>query len=597
MQVKGNLEGLSQQIIERLDRLYDFSSERDQAVSEELALEMAAITNLIKKEIAVYLNRRGKVIHAAVGTGFTVPLEEVRGKRARHRLSGIRCIHTHPGGDGALSSVDLAALEMMKFDCMVALGILDNGSVGTAGISFLTLCPTVRIADNRTFSSLNELIEFPFLSLVEEIERDGEKQVLSVEDQESEKVILIGLDTGGHGLSAADSLHELEQLAVSAGLIVVGKEIQRRSRPEAATYIGRGKVEELKLLAQASRVDVVIFDDELTPAQQRNLEESIGLKIIDRTILILDIFAQRAWSNEGKLQVELAQLKYLLPRLMGQGLVLSRLGGGIGTRGPGETKLEMDRRRIRKRIADLDERLNGVKKSRALHRQRWESISCPVVALVGYTNAGKSTLMNALTGAGVLVENRLFATLDPTTRGVKMPDERTVLLTDTVGFIRKLPHHLVAAFRATLEETVEADLLLHVVDGSSSQAEEQVAAVLEVLKGLKAAEKPVIHVINKIDLVENDAVLARLLQKLQPAVAVSAIKEVGTNLLLQQIQEMLPVERELVNVLIPFNQASLAAQIHAGGRVVQESYSVDGIEIEAYVDKRLKSSLKKNGLI
>ena len=351
--------------------------------------------------------------------------------------------------------------------------------------------------------------------------------------EEIETALLVGLETGNSSWDLDASLQELAQLAETAGVEVKGVVRQKRDRPDAALFIGQGKVKELALLRQQMDANVIIFDDELTPVQQRNLELSLGVKIIDRTALILDIFAQRAHSREGKLQVELAQMRYRLPRLSGKGTELSRLGGGIGTRGPGETKLEVDRRRVRTRINDIEKELALVLQQRQQQRQRRKDNEVPLIALVGYTNAGKSTLLNALTDAGVLAENKLFATLDPTTRSVTLPDGETILFSDTVGFIQKLPHQLVAAFRATLEEVVEADLLLHVVDASHSQREAQEQAVYEVLKELKVAEKPMLLVFNKADRMEagEPAVVERLLRR-GDAFLVSALQKTGLEELL-----------------------------------------------------------------
>ncbi|MGI6678388.1 MAG: GTPase HflX [Dehalobacterium sp.] len=593
MKVSGNLKGISQVMMERLDQLYEFQVERGLIIDEALALEMAGITHEINKEIAVYLDRRGKVLHVAVGNDDTVPLEGISLRRSEKGLSGVRCVHTHPGGDGQLSSVDLAALEMMHFDCMAALGVLKDGSVGTVGIAFKSSDPDHPEIRHQVLARLSALKEIDLLEMVAAIDKSIDQLYTVGEIKNKEKAFLIALQRDAHPEDVEESLRELEQLAETAGVLVVAKDIQKRSRPDAATFIGQGKAREIQLLAQAKGIDVVIFDDELSPAQQRNLENLIGVKIIDRSMLILDIFAQRAWSNEGKLQVELAQLKYLLPRLMGQGTVLSRLGGGIGTRGPGETKLEVDRRRIRKRITDLEQRLEMVKKSRALHRKRWASMELPVVALVGYTNAGKSTLMHALTGADVLIEDKLFATLDSTTRKVDLPDGRSFLLTDTVGFIRKLPHHLIAAFRGTLEGTAEADLLLHVVDGSSEQLEEHAATVHLVLKDLGIKDKPIITVINKMDLMDYEGAIKRLLHLYEPAVAVSAREKIGLEDLLQKIGETLPQDLKLIKVMIPFSKTSLVAEIHNQGRMIKEEYLPEGISIEAYVDSRLKSFIEK----
>jgi len=592
MKIGGNWTGLSQGLVQRIRAIYEINVERGLVINDHLAEELAALTFATHREIAVYLNRRGKVVHVAVGNDYTVPLEEFSLRRGQKRLSGVRCIHTHPGGEGALSSVDLAALELMNFDCMVAIGVREDGSIGTTGIGFKNLADSRQKISSLVLPDIAALNQVNFLTVVQEIEKSAGDILQAGEENLQEKAFLVALYKENAREKTEESLDELEQLAKSAGVVVVGKEIQRRAHVDAATFIGRGKAQELRLFAQTQGINVIIFDDELTPAQQRNLEDIIGVKIIDRSLLILDIFAQRAWSNEGKLQVELAQLKYLLPRLVGQGTALSRLGGGIGTRGPGETKLEVDRRRIRKRISDLEERLEMVKKARALHRKRWAEMGLPVVALVGYTNAGKSSLMNVLSGAEVLVEDKLFATLDPTTRKVDLPDGRSFLLTDTVGFIRKLPHHLIAAFRATLEETVEADLLLHVIDGSSEQAEEHAITVNQVLKELDITGKPVITVINKIDLIIYNAVLNRLMQLFDPAIAVSARKQMGIEGLLKRIGEILPQNLHHIRLCIPYHLASLVTDIHNQGKVVEEEYLPEGIQIEAYVDRRLKSIIE-----
>jgi len=320
-----------------------------------------------------------------------------------------------------------------------------------------------------------------------------------------------------------DSLKELERLAVSAGAKSYAQFIQEKETPSAATYIGRGKAEEIGKHCFEKNISLVVFDDELTPAQQRNLEELIPSKVIDRTQLILDIFAQRARTREGKLQVELAQLTYLFPRLVGKGKVLSRLGGGIGTRGPGETRLEVDRRRIRQKISKIKACLKGVRKTRKLHRTGRRKRGYPVLALVGYTNSGKSTLMNQLTSAEVMVANQLFSTLDPTFRQIVLPSGREALLVDTVGFIQKIPHSLIAAFMATLEEVCEADLLLHVIDSSHPEIDRQCRAVRQTLKELEVTEKPLISIYNKVDQVANGKTYRRLVTRERDAVAISAL--------------------------------------------------------------------------
>ncbi|MCL4440243.1 MAG: GTPase HflX [Firmicutes bacterium] len=360
--------------------------------------------------------------------------------------------------------------------------------------------------------------------------------------------------------------------------------------PEPATFIGKGKAEELADYCREAAANIVISDRELSPAQARNLEEKIGIKVIDRTQLILDIFARRAQTKEGKLQVELAQLKYLLPRLTGLGTQLSRLGGGIGTRGPGETKLETDRRRIRKRISDLERELKEVQQHRALLRKDRRDEPLPLVSLVGYTNAGKSTLLRTLTGADVLVEDKLFATLDPTTRRVRLPNNDIVLLTDTVGFIQSLPHHLVAAFRATLEEVQEADLLLHVVDVSHPNCEGQIRAVESVLESLKSLNKPVIMVFNKMDLLQDpqDLPLTEY-----PKLNISALTGQGIEQLLSLIADVLKERYSVVKLWIPYDKTNLVSLLHQKGNVRKEEYGVEGIQLEVEISRIWANRVKE----
>ena len=380
-----------------------------------------------------------------------------------------------------------------------------------------------------------------------------------------------------------ENLAELAELATDAGLHVVDTFVQRRSYPEPGTFIGKGKALELAEIVDED--GIVIFDDELSPAQQGNLSDLIDAPVIDRTQLILDIFAQRAQSNEGKIQVELAQLNYLLPRLMGKGKALSRLGGGIGTRGPGETKLETDRRRIRKRISDLKEELEKVKQTRNLQRQGRVSTAVPVVALVGYTNAGKSTLLRTLTGSDVYVADQLFATLDPTIRRWDLTDGRWVYLSDTVGFIRKLPHTLVAAFQATLEEVLHADLLLHVVDASHPQSLEQKAAVEEVLKEIGATQ-PIIAVYNKIDLVSHSVEVP------EPDQSISAKTGAGLESLTETVYKFFSANYRIQDYLFPFPKLGEANYLREKARILHEEFTEGGLLIQAEVDQKTVSLLR-----
>ena len=405
-----------------------------------------------------------------------------------------------------------------------------------------------------------------------------------------------------HAIGLEESLEELAELATSAGAEVVGRAMQTRPGPEAATLIGQGKVEELRAQVLSDRADVLIFDHDLTPTQQRNLEKAAECKIIDRTQLILDIFASRARTREGRMQVELAQLNYMLPRLTGHGVQMSRLGGGIGTRGPGETKLETDRRRINQRIKKIKDDLEGVRSGRALHRQRRSAVPLATLALAGYTNAGKSTLFNRLVHAGVLTDARMFATLDPTVRPLTLPSRRRVLVSDTVGFIRSLPTTVVQAFRATLEEVKEAALVLHVVDISAPAAAENTAHVLQVLTEIDAAEIPQILVMNKADRVEGavsdtEAIARRLLSGVpghanERAVAISALSGDGIDRLLQAIDDVLPLDPIVRTTLnLPPGDGATLAMLHEFGRVLTTNYTENGCEVEAEIPQSLERRL------
>lgn len=396
--------------------------------------------------------------------------------------------------------------------------------------------------------------------------------------QEPEVAVLVGIDMGLY--NAQVSMDELEELARTAGAVVAAKIIQKRDKPDSATYVGSGRLEEIKVFTEANDVDLLIFDGELTPSQQRNIEDETDIRVIDRTTLILDIFAARARSNEGKIQVELAQLKYSLPRLGGKGAEMSRLGGGIGTRGPGESKLESDRRHIHRRIQSLQEELVQIAKRRENLRARREKDGIETVAIVGYTNAGKSTLMNTLTNAGVLAENKLFATLDPTSRALTLPDGRTVMLIDTVGLVRRLPHQLVDAFRSTLEEAANATVILNLCDASDECCTEHLNVTMNLLAALGCADKPIISVLNKCDLCGGSFVL--------PAqgefVMISAKTGEGLGNLLAKIQLSLPPTRRKAELLIPYNEGGLVSYIREEGVLIKEDYRADGIYVKAVVD-------------
>jgi GTPase len=405
-----------------------------------------------------------------------------------------------------------------------------------------------------------------------------------------ERAYLMSLDHEDQGLAAVEEqMLELSELARTAGVVVVGTDIQRREKPDPALFIGKGKADTLHALKHQVDFDLVIFNEELSPRQQRNLERKLDVKVIDRTDLILDIFAQRARTREGRLQVEAAQLHHLLPRLQG-GRDLSRLGGGIGTRGPGEQKLESDRQRIRHRIRELDHDIKEIRKQRAMRRQGRRRVDYPVVAIVGYTNSGKSTLLHALTQARVQMEDALFVTLDPTTRLVRLPNRREALFTDTVGFIQKLPTDLVAAFKATLEEVQEADLLLHVLDATRYNGRDQMEAVHETLQDLEAMDKPKVLALNKIDQLTPAQVELLLAEDWSPYTAVvpiSALRKTGLDALGKAIAETLPGDLVRIEVLLPYSENARQAEFHAHGNVETVDYRADGVAMRGMLPRRL----------
>ena len=601
-EIKGNIKGIRYSVIAELQKLYDMQS--PQLVSQELAVKLADITEYINREISVYITRSGQIIEIAVGDNATVELPSFSGRRGAGRLSGIRCIHTHPGGNPYLSGVDISALKNNKYDAMVAIGVLSPDFTK----SELTFGLITGIDSNENYTaecygpySIEDAENINFVNTVSTIERILDKQTGTASLQVmSERAILIGMEWGRNDSlwTVDDSLEELKQLADTAGATVIKKFIQKRPKPDPAFFIGRGKVQELALYAQQENIDLCIFDDELSPAQQRNIESVMGIRILDRTALILDIFAQRARTNEGKLQVELAQLQYTLPRIMGKGLMLSRLGGGIGTRGPGETKLEVDRRRIRDRIAFIKEQIEKVKAVRSLHRSKRKKNNVFEVSLVGYTNAGKSTLLNTLTNSDIYAKDQLFATLDPTTRQLTLPNKQEIIITDTVGFIQRLPHQLIAAFRSTLEVVTEADLLVHVIDVSHELYKEQAAAVHEVLKEIGAETKPVITVYNKIDKLPPDSKLADRLALEEDTVCISAAKKLNLESLQQMIESHLKSKAVEVTLCIPYAETAKAAQLHETANVLEQEYTENGAvmkvilpveDLEAYNEYILKS--------
>lgn len=581
--VNGNIQGIRDTLLERIALLYDMRQGTDEFASRELVAELAALTGMLGREISVYIGRDGRIADVSVGDGAKVSMPNMRLVRNEERLCGVRCIHTHPNGDGRLSGVDLGTLRSMRLDSMAAIGVRKDGEPTTVYAAYLGEADEAGERGALVYGPMRPY-KLPQRLLIKEIYiADDRLKSATVEADGSrpERAILVGLENS----EPYDTLAELGELAKTAGARVVGKFTQKKAGADNATYIGSGKAEELSLKGGELGAELFIFDDELTAVQARNLEEILGARVIDRTALILDIFAQRATSHEGKLQVELAQQKYRLPRLLGQGNVLSRLGGGIGTRGPGEKKLEIDRRRIKRRIFELSEELGEIEKQRSLRRSRREKNSTPVVALVGYTNAGKSTLLNALTNASVLAEDMLFATLDPVVRQAELPGGTEILLSDTVGFINKLPHDLVEAFRSTLEEAANADLILHVVDRSSSYYESQMAVVDDVLAKLGAADIPRINVYNKCDLTEQ--------RTPKDGVFISAANGTGIEELLFEIERSVNSGRLEVELVVPYDRYEAMSVVRSEGRILSEDHQGDGTHLKIQIDEAALWRLKR----
>ncbi len=531
--VHGKLTGLKTNQVKRLSNLYRRKVPTEQVLNNELARALGELSLDISKPISLLLDRRGRVVTVSVGDAPEIPLPPLYGE-ANARLRGLRLVHTHLKPVG-LSQGDLSKLFLNRLDAIVALEVYSHakGALLLGNVHLAQLAPPTAQEEDWIIDppqSMQSLERIDFVARLAALEQELSRatSVREVKRSSAERAVLIGLETGEGGLEAESRLAELVELATSAGAVIAHKTMQHRQEVDARTLVGRGKLQEIVSMAYHEDADLLIFDRELNPAQAREIEEETKLKIIDRTQLILDIFAQNARGREAQVQVELAQLHYQLPRLVGRGESMSRLGAGIGTRGPGESKLEVDRRRIRDRITMLENAVDEISQRRSQTRKSRGRSHTPVIALVGYTNAGKSTLFNTLAKADVLSQNKLFATLRPTTREGWLPElgdwGGKVLFTDTVGFIRDLPDELVTAFRATLEELHDADLLLHVVDGATPAASDRVTAVDKILDSLKL-EVPRQVVINKADLAFPDVL--EQLQERYDATSVSAVTKQG----------------------------------------------------------------------
>ncbi len=536
--VFGNTLGLKQSQLHALRRTYRRRVDAAQVISPELARHLAEISRETNRQVGVLLDRKGDVQWVMVGDAHRLELPDVgRARAGSHRLRGLRLVHTHLRGE-PLTHDDHTDLALLRLDLVAALEVLPDGLPGKVHLAHLVPeNPQGALWKDDVAPSVHELsydAAGGALSLEEEFARASAARRTGGR----ERAILVGVGGRGRSRAAAESsLEELRELARTAGVEVIDATLQMRRDPDPRTLIGKGKLEDLLLRSMQKMADVIIFDADLSPSQAIHIAEATSLKILDRTQLILDIFAQRAQSADGKLQVELAQLKYLYPRLVGRDDSLSRLAGGIGGRGPGETKLEIDRRRVRDRITSLERRIEALSADRRVRRKRRGARGLPVVSIVGYTNAGKSTLLNALTDSSVLAEDKLFATLDPTSRRLRFPRDREVIITDTVGFIRDLPPDLVEAFRATLEELSEADLLLQVADASDPRVDVQLEAVDKILGELGLLGTPRLLVLNKVDRLRPGEGLA--MAHARDGVAISSLTREGLPELLHRCDRML----------------------------------------------------------
>lgn len=544
--------------LRRIEKLYSRRIAPHQIVTPEFARQLSELSHETRRQIGVLIDRKGYVEYVVVGDARRIELPDLKRTRvAADRFRGLRCVHTHLRGE-ELTQDDLTDLALLRLDLMVALDV--DARTGLPGLvraaHLLPLTADALEADEATTPyaflepEIPSQIDVDFLALINSLEEEMARNRRAARRADArDRTILVGV-TSGSLSEAEESMAELRELATSAGVVVLDEIIQRRTAIDPRTLLGKGKLEDLLVRALQLGADLIVFDRELSPAQVRSLSEATDLKVIDRAQLILDIFAQRAQSREGKIQVELAQLKYLLPRLVaGHDSAFSRLAGGIGGRGPGETKLETDRRRVRDRISRLEKEIQAQRQRRQERRKERMRREFPVISIVGYTNAGKSTLLNALTASHVHAEQRMFATLDPTSRRLRLPHEQEVIINDTVGFIRDLPPDLIAAFRATLEEIGGSDLLLHLVDASNPRHLQQMESVERILGELELAQIPRLVVFNKSDLVEADELEAMMRYASQSGgrecLAVSALKPQSLRPMLKRAGEILA--RDLVS--------------------------------------------------
>ncbi|HPB16175.1 MAG TPA: GTPase HflX [Clostridia bacterium] len=569
--VNGNTEGLKKSMLDMLLSIYDDYDDSGCYCTQDTLDKICAVSFHTKREIAVYIDKRDRVILVAVGDSELVRTDY-------EPVKGMRLIHTHPSGTANLSSVDVETLKNSSLSAMSAVSMKEDGKMHMMYCACLDennqpliFGPYKKISQTLSFMSV--------LKETYHVKNDE----IKITEHKSERIIAVGLNSS----YSASLMEELESLISAAGGICVASIVQNKEEPDPAYYIGKGKITELLHACSQFQADAVVFDDELTYSQQSNIEAELNVKVLDRTSVILDIFAKRAFTNEGKLQVELAMLGYLYPRLTGKGQMLSRLGGGIGTRGPGESKLETDRRHIRRRMTYLKDQLDKVDKRRSLLRDNKSRKNYFTFAIAGYTNAGKSTLLNTLTKSSVMAEDMLFATLDPSARSMKLKSNNNAMLIDTVGFISKLPVKLVEAFKSTLDEIRYADCILHVIDGSSKNANMQMNEVYSILKSIGAGHVPVIEVVNKTDLVKEPFLNATS----YPRTYISCVTGEGMESLLDLMDDASKNKNVCMKLKVDYSNGKLLAFIHSNAKILAKTDTDDGIELDIEIPAELVSKL------
>lgn len=594
--IKGNTLGVKSYILKELDEISKENIEKGIFLKKELIFKISEISSKINKEISITINRNGKIIDINIGDNNSASIPNLSLKEKK--LSGYRLIHTHPNGISKLSDVDLSALIELKLDSIIAIGIDKIGNITGINFAFCKIKDNSISHEEFTAKDITIVEEFNYLAKIQEIEKEMKDKINNKNDKDDkEYAILVGREN-------MDSLLELKELGKACEIETVDILLQKGKTIDKRFYIGQGKAAELSKLKQIRSANLIIFDEELSGIQIKNLEEATNCKVIDRTYLILEIFARRAKSKEAKIQIKLAKLKYGSARLIGLGSSLSRIGGGIGNRGSGETKLELDRRNIKDKISSLKKELLKIKNIRTTQREKRENSGLGKISLVGYTNVGKSTLRNLIVKEycdentakteDVLAKDILFATLDTTVRVIRISSNREVAFIDTVGFIRKLPHDLIEAFKSTLEEVIFSDVLIHVVDVSSENLYQEISVVENVLEELDANNKPTILALNKIDLITEEKLLKiKTNLKKYNLIEISAKDNINIESLLDNANSLLPDKTKEVEYLIPYNSTSVSSYLHSNSSILKEEFLAEGIKIKALVDEKVYNKCEK----